>query len=102
MIEDFICEFLKNLKQPEWYTQELGGNGFMKKTRSRKFRDTVPLTSFSTLLLYFPYITNHHDYPFVRLPFTILASTVSNQPSEDHFLPVPLPFTTLTFCEVLV
>ncbi len=35
--------FEKNLKWPKWYTQELGGNWFIKKTRSRKSRDTVPL-----------------------------------------------------------
>ncbi len=35
-----ICE--KNLKWPN-DTQVLGGNSFMKKTRSRKSRDTVPL-----------------------------------------------------------
>ncbi len=35
--------FRKNLKRPQWYTLGLGGNWFMKKTRSRKSRDTVPL-----------------------------------------------------------
>ncbi len=29
----------------QWYNQRLGGNGFKKKTRSKKSRDTVPLTS---------------------------------------------------------
>jgi hypothetical protein len=39
MIED-LREFSKNLS---WYTQGLGGNWFMKKTRSRKSRDIVTL-----------------------------------------------------------
>ncbi len=39
------ANFRKNSKRPYWYTQGLGGNWFMKKTRSRKSRDTVPLTS---------------------------------------------------------
>ncbi len=34
--------FQKNSKRPEWYTQGIGGNWFMKKTRSRKSRDAVP------------------------------------------------------------
>ncbi len=37
------ANFQKNSKQPYWWTQGLGGNWFMKKTRSRKSRDTVPL-----------------------------------------------------------
>ncbi len=37
------ANFRKNLKRPYWYTQELGGNWFMKKTSSRKSRGTVPL-----------------------------------------------------------
>ncbi len=44
----FSCEYRrefskKKSKQPSWYTQGIGGNWFMKKTRSRKSRDTVPL-----------------------------------------------------------
>ncbi len=35
--------FRKNLKRPYWYTQRLGGNWCMKKTRSRKSRGTVSL-----------------------------------------------------------
>jgi hypothetical protein len=30
-------------KRPSWYTQGIGGNWFMTKTRSRKSRVTVPL-----------------------------------------------------------
>ncbi len=37
------ANFRKNSKRPYWYTQGLGGNWFMKKTRSRKSRGTVPL-----------------------------------------------------------
>ena len=36
--------FEKISKQPLWYTQGLGEKLFMKKTRSRKSRDTVPLS----------------------------------------------------------
>ncbi len=36
--------FEKKSKPPLWYTQGLGGNWFMKKTRSRKSRGTVPLS----------------------------------------------------------
>ncbi len=38
------ANFRKNLKRPWWYTQGLGENWFMKKTRSRKSRGTVPLS----------------------------------------------------------
>jgi hypothetical protein len=37
--------FRKNSKRPYWYTQGLRENWFMKKTRSQKSRDTVPLRS---------------------------------------------------------
>jgi hypothetical protein len=52
-IEDFFhlpwaanisTNFRKNSKRPYWYNQGLGGNWFMKKTRSKKSRDTFPLT----------------------------------------------------------
>jgi hypothetical protein len=36
--------FRKNLKWSKWNTLGLGGNWFMKKTRSKKSRDTVPLS----------------------------------------------------------
>jgi hypothetical protein len=36
--------FRKNSKQPYWYNKGLGGNWFMKKTRSKKSRETVPLS----------------------------------------------------------
>ncbi len=38
------ANFRKKSKWPKWYTQVLGGNWFMTKTRSRKSRDTVPLS----------------------------------------------------------
>jgi hypothetical protein len=37
------ANFWKKSKRPLWYTQGLGGNWFMKRTRSKKSRDTVPL-----------------------------------------------------------
>jgi hypothetical protein len=37
------ANFRKNSKRPKWYSQGLGGNCFMKKTRSKTSRDTVPL-----------------------------------------------------------
>ncbi len=37
------ANFQKNSNRPYWYNQGLGGNWFMKKTRSKKSRDTVPL-----------------------------------------------------------
>jgi hypothetical protein len=40
--------FRKNLKRSLWDTLGLGGNWFMKKTRSKKSRDTVPLRSESS------------------------------------------------------
>ncbi len=39
--------FRKNSKRPSWYNKGLGGNWFMKKTRSKKSRDTVPLNKLS-------------------------------------------------------
>jgi hypothetical protein len=35
--------FEKNSKRSKWNSLGLGGNRFMKKTRSKKSRDTVPL-----------------------------------------------------------
>jgi hypothetical protein len=40
--------FQKNSKRSKWNTLGLGGNWFMKKTRSKKSRDTVPLSWFSS------------------------------------------------------
>ncbi len=37
------ANFRKKSKRPYWYTQGLGGNWFLEKTRSRKSYDTVPL-----------------------------------------------------------
>ncbi len=37
------ANFWKNLKRPYWYTQGLGGNWFMKKSRIQKSHGTVPL-----------------------------------------------------------
>ncbi len=45
--ENISANFRKNSKRPYWYTEGLGGNWFMKKTRSKKTRDTVPLKFFS-------------------------------------------------------
>ncbi len=42
---EYLREFSKNSKRPYWYTQGLGGNWFMKKTRSKNSRDTVHLTN---------------------------------------------------------
>ncbi len=56
--------FRKNSKRPKWYTQGLGGNWFMKKTRSRKSRDPVPLSNktFFYLLMSLTLIRyNHHN-----------------------------------------
>ncbi len=41
------CEYLREFSK-KWYTQGLGGNWFMKKTRSKKSRDTVPLKGLSS------------------------------------------------------
>ncbi len=56
LIEDFVndtggkpwaanisANFQKNLKRSQWNTLGLGGNWFMKRTRSKKSCDTVPL-----------------------------------------------------------
>jgi hypothetical protein len=40
------ANFRKNSNRPQWYTQGRGGNWFMKKTRSKKSRDTVPLSHY--------------------------------------------------------
>ncbi len=39
----YLRKFLKNSKQSFWDTLGLGGNWFMKKNRSKKSRDNVPL-----------------------------------------------------------
>ncbi len=45
------ANFWKKSKRPQWCTQGLGGNWFMKKTRSKKSRDTVPLSQNCTVML---------------------------------------------------
>ncbi len=40
------ANFRKNSKRHKWYTPGLGENWFMKKTRSKKSRDTIPLNSY--------------------------------------------------------
>ncbi len=42
-IANISANFRKNPKWSYWYALGLGGNWFMKKTRSKKSRDTVPL-----------------------------------------------------------
>ncbi len=61
------ANFRKNSKRAYWYNQDLGGNWFMKKTRSKISRDTVPLKKnaktlsfFSNLFAY--YLLTLHDY----------------------------------------
>jgi hypothetical protein len=39
----YFCEFLKNFERVLMGYSGAGGNRFMKKTRSKKSRDTVPL-----------------------------------------------------------
>ncbi len=43
-LANISANFRKNLKRSKWNTLELGGNWFMKKARSKKSRDTVPLS----------------------------------------------------------
>jgi hypothetical protein len=42
VIDTLNCEYLRKLRS--YYTLGLGGNCFMKKTKSKKSRDTVPLS----------------------------------------------------------
>ncbi len=42
-LANISANFRKNSKRSKWNTLGLGGNWFMKKTRSKKSRDTVPL-----------------------------------------------------------
>ncbi len=42
-LTNISANFRKNSKRSKWNTLGLGGNWFMKKTRSKKSRDTVPL-----------------------------------------------------------
>ncbi len=43
-LANISANFRKNSKRSKRNTLELGGNWFMKKTRSNKSRDTVPLS----------------------------------------------------------
>ncbi len=43
-LANISANFRKNSKRSNWNTLGLGGNWFMKKTRSKKSRDTVPLS----------------------------------------------------------
>jgi hypothetical protein len=45
LLVNISANFQKNLKRSYWDTLGLGGNWFKKKTRSKKSRDTVPLTN---------------------------------------------------------
>ncbi len=45
-LENISANFQKNSQRSKWNTLGLGGNWFMKKTRSKKSRDTVPLNPF--------------------------------------------------------
>ncbi len=47
----FSCEYLREFSKKIW--NGLGGNWFMKKTGSKKSRDTVPLSRNNLLLLLF-------------------------------------------------
>jgi hypothetical protein len=47
-LANISVNFQKNSKRSKWNALGLGGNWFMKKTRSKKSRDTVPLTLIST------------------------------------------------------
>jgi hypothetical protein len=49
--------FQKNLKRSKRHTLGLGGNWFMKKTRSKKSRDTVPLMGAACSL----FLADHAD-----------------------------------------
>ncbi len=42
-LTNISANFRKNSKRFKWNTLGLGGNCYMKKTRSKKSRDTVPL-----------------------------------------------------------
>ncbi len=44
LLTNISANFRKNSKRSEWDTLGLGGNWFRKKTRSKKSRDTVPLS----------------------------------------------------------
>ncbi len=46
-LANISANFWKNSKRSKWKYLELGGNWFMKKTRSKKSRDTVPLKAIS-------------------------------------------------------
>ncbi len=54
-LANISANFRKNSKRSQWNTLGLGGNWFMKKTRSKKSRDTVPLTARNTFFA----IDNH-------------------------------------------
>ncbi len=45
-LANISANFQKNLKRSKWDTLGLWGNWFMKKTRSKKSRDTVPLNQY--------------------------------------------------------
>jgi hypothetical protein len=48
-LTNISANFRKNSKRSKWNTLGLGGNWFMKLTRSKKSRDTVPLSNYTQL-----------------------------------------------------
>ncbi len=48
-LANISANFRKISKRSKWNTLELGGNWFMKKTRSKKSCDTVPLNKYSAI-----------------------------------------------------
>ncbi len=53
-LANISANFRKNSKRSKWNTLGLGGNWFMKKTRSKKSRDTVPLKHvYKTNMMFF-------------------------------------------------
>ncbi len=50
---EYLRKFRKHSKWPPWYTQEPGGNWFMKKTWSQKSRVRLPLRSLDWFSLLF-------------------------------------------------
>ncbi len=76
------ANFRKNSKRPYWYTQGLGGNWFMKKTRSRKSRDTVPLSRIFVI----GYVYSLHAYSLFIVTASCFAGAMrSCNRQQPHF-----------------
>ncbi len=94
---EYLREFSKKFERPKLYTQGLGGNWFMKKNKSRKSLDPVPLNNktFFYLLMSLTLIGyNHHNCTLWWSPRVQSFFTVDSGKIIGHFSQTTLSTAT--------